>query len=127
VMTNDWYYAEGDNTVGPLDLKEMEAALSKASDPRNLWVWKVGSKDWERAGDVKELAALIYKPPSLPHKRSTSQGIWYSAGAIGVSLIGVWVASDYFIGAPVAALPLVAGLDWATRRRRQFAGRQRHE
>lgn len=68
VMTNanGWHYAEGENTFGPVDLKEIQVVFSKISDPRNLLVWKAGFKDWERAGNVPELAGLIYKPPPLP-------------------------------------------------------------
>src|SRR5258708_6977225 len=56
VMSDHWHYADGGKTVGPLDFKEMRIALSKISDPRNLMVWKIGFKDWQRAEDVPELA-----------------------------------------------------------------------
>ena len=123
-----WYYVEGEKTVGALNAQEMQIVLSKIAEPRNLLVWRGGFKDWARAGDVPELAELISKPPPLPlstarHKRWASEGVWRSAGAVGVSLAIVWVASDYLIGAPLAALPIVVALDWATRQRRQFASR----
>jgi hypothetical protein len=128
-MSAGWHYAEGGKTTGPLGIEEMQSVLSKMSDPRNLWVWKVGFKSWARAGDVQELAEFIDQPPPLPQmarrKAWNSQEVWRSAAAIGVSLAVVWVASDYLISAPLAALPLVVGLDWATRRRRQFAARVR--
>jgi hypothetical protein len=63
---NGWHYAEGEKTFGPMDLKEIQVVLSQISDPRNLLVWKVGFKGWERAGNVPELAAFIDKPPPLP-------------------------------------------------------------
>ena len=63
---NGWHYAKGEKTFGPVDLKEMQVVLSQISDPRNLLVWKAGFKDWERAGNVPELAAFIDKPPPLP-------------------------------------------------------------
>jgi GYF domain 2 len=44
---NGWYYAVGEKTFGPVDLKEMQVVLSKISDPRNLLVWRVGFKEWE--------------------------------------------------------------------------------
>jgi hypothetical protein len=40
----------------------MQVILSKISDPRNLQVWRVGFKGWERAGDVPELAEFIHAP-----------------------------------------------------------------
>ena len=126
-MTNGWHYAEGGKTVGPLALNEMEAVLCTVPDPRNLRVWKVGFKDWERAGNVQELAEFIYKPPPLPQepklhrKPLTSQEVWRSAAAIGISVAVTLAVGG--IGAALAALPLSVGLDWATRRRRQFAAR----
>ena len=99
--------------------------FSEVSDPRNLLVWKAGFKDWKRAEDVQELAALIYRPPPLPKMKGIarglkmSQGAWRSAAAIGVSVAAAGAASGIF--AALAALPIVVALDWATRRRRQFA------
>ena len=49
-----------------MDLKELQVVFSRISDPRNLLVWKAGFKDWERAGNVPELAQFIDKPPPLP-------------------------------------------------------------
>ena len=43
-MINGWHYAEG--AVGPLNLKEMQAVLSKIPDPHNRQVWKAGFKGW---------------------------------------------------------------------------------
>jgi hypothetical protein len=132
-VTNGWHYAEGGKTVGPLDLKGMQVILSKTSDPRNLQVWKVGFKGWERAGDVPELAELIHEPPPLPHEppplpqttHRTSQGIWRSVAAIGVCVAVAGAHSGPYgaFGALLIALPL----DWATRRRQQFARRLRQD
>jgi hypothetical protein len=135
-VTNGWHYAEGGKAVGPLDSKEMQVILSKISDPRNLQVWKVGFKGWERAGNVPELAELIHEPPPLPHeppplpqmprhKRWASQGVWHSAAAIGVFVAIGLVLSG--IGGALGALLLGVALDWATRRRRQFVQRLRQD
>jgi hypothetical protein len=43
-----------------------------------------------------------------------------SAVAIGISVAAIWTVTD-IVGALVA-LPAAAGLDWATRRRRDLAG-----
>jgi hypothetical protein len=103
----------------------MQILLSNVPDPRNLRVWKVGLKDWVRAGDVQELAALIQKPPPLPQPGRSWADAWRSAAAVALSLAVVWVVSDYLLAAPLAALPLVLALDWATRRRRRLLGRVR--
>jgi GYF domain 2 len=65
-VSDGWHYAEGQKTVGPLTLTEMQRVLSKVAEPRNLLVWKAGFEEWKRAGNVPELAQLIYKPPPLP-------------------------------------------------------------
>jgi GYF domain 2 len=119
-MSEGWHYVSGEQTVGPLDLKDMQGALSKMSDA-NVLVWRVGFKEWTRAADVPELAALIDKPPAVPRReRWASKGIWRSAGAIAVGCVCLWAGS----GEPWAAItgvPVLSALDWATRRRRQFA------
>jgi hypothetical protein len=139
-VTNGWHYAEGGKAVGPLDSKEMQVILSKISDPRNLQVWKVGFKGWERAGNVPELAEFIHEPPPLPHEppplpheppplpqttHRTSQGIWRSVAAISVCVAVAGAHSGPYgaFGALLIAVPL----DWATRRRRQFAQRLRQD
>ena len=63
---NGWHYAQGEKTFGPVDLKELQVVFSRISDPCNLLVWKAGFKDWERAGNVLELAQFIDKSPPLP-------------------------------------------------------------
>jgi hypothetical protein len=63
---SEWHYVEGTKTVRPLDLKEIQAVLSKSSDPRNLLVWKAEFKSWMRAEDVPQLAELIFTPPPVP-------------------------------------------------------------
>lgn len=72
-MGDQWHYAKGQKSVGPLDLSTMLEVFSKASDPRNILVWKVGFKEWKRAEDVPELAGLIYKPPPLPNQFISSE------------------------------------------------------
>ena len=61
-----WHYAQGEKTFGPVDLRELQVVLSRISEPRNLLVWKAGFKEWERAGNVPQLAQFIDKPPPLP-------------------------------------------------------------
>jgi hypothetical protein len=124
-MSNGWHYAEGEKTVGPLDLKALQTVLSSVPDPHSLLVWKAGFKGLVPAKDVLELVELISKPPPLPKpteprsKRWSTQGVWRSAAAVGVSVGASAVVADYSIGAAIGALPLALALDWATRRRRQ--------
>ena len=71
-MSDGWHYAQGQKSFGPLDLSKMQEVFSKASNPGNILVWKVGFKEWKRAEDVPELAGLIYKPPPLPPDQTIS-------------------------------------------------------
>jgi hypothetical protein len=48
------------------------------------------------------------------------KSFWRSAVAIGISVAAIWTVADVI--AAVVGLPLAAGLDWATRRRRELAG-----
>jgi hypothetical protein len=136
-VTDGWHYAEGGKAV---ESKEMQVILSKIFDPRNLLVWKVGFKGWERAGNVPELAGFIKEPPPLPHEppplsheppplpqttHRTSQGIWRSVAAIGVCVAVAGAHSGPY--AAFGALLIAIPLDWATRRRQQFVQRLRQD
>src|SRR5262245_64817112 len=48
------------------------------------------------------------------------ESFWRSAVAIGISVAAIWTVADVI--AALVGLPPVAGLDWATRRRRGLAG-----
>jgi len=65
-ISNGWHYEEGGKTVGPIDVRGLKTILTRAPDPRSVWVWKPGFKDWKRAEDVEALKALISAPPPPP-------------------------------------------------------------
>src|ERR1700685_2645819 len=65
-MDNNWYYAEGGKSVGPLSLADMTATLSRVSNGSSVLVWRDGLPNWVTAGSVPELATRIIKPPPLP-------------------------------------------------------------
>jgi hypothetical protein len=45
-MDDIWYYAEGDNSVGPLSLAELTAVLFRVSNARSTPVWRDGYSSW---------------------------------------------------------------------------------
>jgi hypothetical protein len=55
-------------------------------------------------------------------ERMAREGFWRSVAAIVVSVGAMWAVAD--VVAALVTLPLAAGLDWATRRRRELAGQQ---
>jgi Protein of unknown function (DUF2569)/GYF domain 2 len=62
-MSNVWYYAEGETSRGPMTLEELASVLSLVSQPNTVLVWRPGFESWQRAEDVKEVAASLFKPP----------------------------------------------------------------
>jgi preprotein translocase subunit SecE len=65
-MSEGWYYAEGDNTVGPLSLDDLRTALRRQQEAGRVLVWKEGFADWMEARSVSELARIVAGPPPLP-------------------------------------------------------------
>jgi hypothetical protein len=71
-MSDVWYYAEGDKSVGPLTLSELKTILSRVSSARDVLVWRDGFSSWQTAKNVPELRPHVIKPPPLPPPPSTT-------------------------------------------------------
>ena len=66
-MSDVWYYAEGDKSVGPLPLADLTAILSRVSNAKDVLVWRDGFSNWVKAENVPELASHVMKlQPPLP-------------------------------------------------------------
>ena len=65
-MSDVWYYAEGQKSVGPLSLADLTAILSRVSNAKDVLVWRDGFEQWQRAATVAELAAFVNRPPKPP-------------------------------------------------------------
>lgn len=70
-MSDIWYYALDDKEVGPLPLADLTAILARASNPKDVLVWRAGYEKWQRAATVPELAAFVIKPPPPPQPTSS--------------------------------------------------------
>ena len=57
-----YYYADGDEQKGPVDLDRLRAA---GITPQTL-VWREGLGEWQPAGKVAELASLFAAPAAMP-------------------------------------------------------------
>lgn len=118
-MTNGWHYIEGTTPVGPVDLDQLQLVLSRISDPRNLLVWNAGFNEWQRAGEVPELEALIYKPPpppvapfARPVAKPQSDWKWTSLQSIlYVLIVGIATMSNVlWQWAPSKLISLLSGI-----------------
>jgi hypothetical protein len=71
-MSDLWYYAEDNETFGPVDLDALVQALKKRPRPENVLVWQRGYKEWVEAGTVQALNRVFVRPPPLPSKKPAS-------------------------------------------------------
>jgi uncharacterized membrane protein YhaH (DUF805 family) len=73
-MSDVWYYADHGERVGPVSVEGLRAALAKFPDAHNIFVWRPGFNDWQRAGEVTELRAGGAAPPPAPFGQATGPG-----------------------------------------------------
>jgi hypothetical protein len=64
-MAELWYYAEGEETRGPLSIAELVPVLARIADPRRVMIWRHGFDDWKAVEDVREVAQQVFRPPPL--------------------------------------------------------------
>jgi len=100
-MSDAWYYAHGDRSVGPLTIFELKKILSGFAEAQNILVWRKSFPNWVRAEDVPELAAHVIKPPPLPisrpyHIKSARSRNPWAVGlyVVGFLIFGSNIASD---------------------------------
>jgi hypothetical protein len=63
-VSDDWYYLSSQEHVGPLSLEELKDILAGFQNRKDVFVWREGFPNWERAGDLPELdvEALLPRP-----------------------------------------------------------------
>jgi hypothetical protein len=71
-MSDVWYYAEGSEIIGPIDLGALAQALKKKARPGDVLIWQEGYKDWVEAGAIPALNRLLVRPPPVPSKKAVS-------------------------------------------------------
>ncbi len=69
-MSEFWYYAEGNETRGPITFDHLIKLLSKLPTPRGVPVWREGFTDWTTAGNVREIVEKLIRPPPLGPRSS---------------------------------------------------------
>jgi hypothetical protein len=70
-MTDFWYYAEGDETRGPIPFDQLIKLLSQLPTPKGVLVWREGFAKWTAAENVREIAEKLIRPPPLPKSSGT--------------------------------------------------------
>jgi len=65
-MSEFWYYAEGNETRGPITFGTLIKLLSELSTPRGVLVWREGFDDWKAAENISEIVEKLIRPPPLP-------------------------------------------------------------
>ncbi|WP_164937734.1 DUF4339 domain-containing protein [Bradyrhizobium guangxiense] len=65
-MSEGWYYANGDQSLGPVSIQELVRALNLLSEPGAALIWKNGFSEWQAARSVPEVAAWLgQRPPQI--------------------------------------------------------------
>lgn len=89
--TQEWYYAKGDQKVGPVSSADLKQLAESGSLLPHSMIWKAGWADWKRADSLKGLfpqesdSGSPPQPPPLPDKFRTaretaeqvSQKLWF--------------------------------------------------
>lgn len=68
----EWYYAEGQQSVGPMSLADLKAALAKVGNKETL-VYGPGLVQWTEAKHVDELTDNVPPPRTPPSVRANRQ------------------------------------------------------
>ena len=117
----DWFYAQADQSIGPVSKDHLIGQLNTGAIPRNALVWREGFSDWVAANELPELAAgleqtftpvhdardglAIPPPPSQP--AYTPQGA--QSGNEPLALISLILSILGFCASPAAIAGVVCG------------------
>src|SRR5687768_4616605 len=97
-MTDDWYFTNAGQQVGPMSFAQMAEELQKLAQWREEYVWRLGWDDWRRTTSIPALV-LIASPrttrPSPPaptilaenKKSSSAIKIWMIPAVVFALLV----------------------------------------
>jgi hypothetical protein len=69
-MSDFWYYAEGNETRGPITFDQLVKILLLLPTARGTLVWREGFDDWRAAENVREIVEKLIRPPPLRPRSS---------------------------------------------------------
>src|SRR6476660_6519915 len=87
-MSNIWYRAEGETTYGPMTLAELTSEITTAPRPTDVFVWRPGLPQWQRAQDVREVAERLFTPPPMIPKKAPHAALQPPAPLVCVEASG---------------------------------------
>jgi hypothetical protein len=119
-MNGFWYYAEGNETRGPIAFDQLLELLSHLPTPRGVLVWRDGFDDWTAAESVREIAEKLIRPPPLRLGASVSTRSAGSATADTVAALNEVLADN-------AVPPSGKAMDTVARYQQQFQKEKGHE
>jgi GYF domain 2 len=125
-----WYYADRNGQVGPLTLQELKDTITTLPNAAasGVLVWRDGFTAWKPAKDVVELKGQALRPPPLPSKIESSEGLtpgahnvenndhsgatWgYAVTSDGVPIIRNWYLLSGALGGASVSVILFLVLD----------------
>lgn len=71
-QNQDWYYAEGDETKGPVNFAELKEKLAGKKIARDALVWTEGMDDWAPANSRAEFQFTAPPPKGFPKAAATT-------------------------------------------------------
>ncbi|MGJ8641404.1 MAG: DUF4339 domain-containing protein [Opitutaceae bacterium] len=73
----EWYYAQGDNQVGPLTQDEFDGLVTSGAIKNSTMVWNAEMRDWQSYGAVFGVSpGSTVSPPVLNMPAADSNRIW---------------------------------------------------
>jgi len=121
-----WYYSKNGAQLGPIGSAEMQSKLASGDISPTDLVWREGMADWQPAGQVAELQALIAPPAERPSSETPtapaapyaapvpvvvtgppSQGLAIASLVCGILSLVTWCL--WCLSAPLALVAVVLG------------------
>ncbi|MCM2254692.1 MAG: GYF domain-containing protein [Vicinamibacteria bacterium] len=119
-MSDAWWYAEGENRMGPVRTRDL-GALLRGSLPAGTLVWREGFPDWKPADQVPEFRAWLAPPlaAAASHAAGEEAPTWNPIRLVSRSLAtgGRFDRNEYLLANLTAMAPalLIEGLAfWKT-------------
>lgn len=72
----EWYYVQGDKSVGPVDGEKMNSLFSNGTLKGDSFVWKKGFDNWKKASEVEEFRLAFQGPSPVAMPQAPKDKSW---------------------------------------------------